>query len=265
MIFVKELKNKNFAKAHSEYPMCLPFMSQFSSMKFTHDITILTGDNGSGKTTLLEIIACLLGANRVSYNLLESDKQKQVASSAKHFTIASNGRAKSNFYFSGEEFIQYIDWVEREKQEARKALIEIEEEYGDNTYAKTLARTPHLRTLGELDYLHASNLAKQSHGQGYLDFFSNRLQGHGLYLLDEPESALTYENQYVLSLEIREALKMGCQFIIATHSPIITAIPEAQILEISDQGIAESSYDQLDNIRFLKMFLSSPERMFREI
>lgn len=98
----------------------------------------------------------------------------------------------------------------------------------------------------------------------YIDFFSNRLQEHGLYLLDEPESALTYENQYVLSLELREALNMGCQFIIATHSPIITAIPEAQIFEITEEGIDEIPYDQLDNIRFLKLFLSSPERMFRD-
>lgn len=264
MIFVKELRKKNKVVSQYEYPMNLPFMKQFSSMQFSHDITILTGGNGSGKTTLLEIIACLVGANRISYNLTETDKQKQIDTQTKNFTLASSGRAKSNFYFSGEEFIQYIKWVEQEKQEAYKALAEIEEEYGNNTYAKNLAKTPHLRTLSELNELYASSLAKQSHGQGYLDFFSNRLQEHGLYLLDEPESALTYENQYVLSLELREALNMGCQFIIATHSPIITAIPEAQIFEITEEGIDEIPYDQLDNIRFLKLFLSSPERMFRD-
>ena len=263
MIFVKELRKKNSSSSHMEYPMCLPFIEKFSTIKFTHDITILTGTNGSGKTTLLEIMASLLSANRVSFNLVETDKQKQIESQVKYFTLATSGRAKSNFYFSGEEFIQYIKWVDQEKHEARKALVEIDEEYGNNTYAKNLAQTPHLRTLDELNQLYANDLAKQSHGQGYLDFFSNRLQEHGLYLLDEPESALTYENQYVLSLEIREALNMGCQFIIATHSPIITAIPEAQIFEITDEGIDETSYDQLDNTRFLKMFLSSPERMFR--
>lgn len=264
MIFVKELKKKTNCRTSSEYPMCLSFIKNFSSLKITQSVTILTGDNGSGKTTLLELIASLVGANRISYNMLETDKQKQIESQAHHFVLSSNTRAKSNFYFSGEEFIQYINWVEREKQEAKQALEEIEEEYGDNEYAKDLAKTPHLRTLGELDQLYASDLAKQSHGQGYIDFFSNRLQKNGLYLLDEPESALTYENQYVLALEIREALKMGCQFIIATHSPVITAIPGAQIFEVSEQGITETSYDQLDNIRFLKMFLSRPDRMFRE-
>lgn len=263
MIYVKELRKKNL-KCTTEYPMSLPFLQQFSSIQFTKPVTILTGDNGSGKTTLLEIIACILGANRVSYNLMETEKQKQVDTCIKYFTLSSNQKAKSNFYFSGEEFIQYINWVEREKQEAKKALLEIEEEYGSNEYAKKLAKTPHLRTLYELNELYATSLSKQSHGQGYLDFFSNRLQNNGLYLLDEPEAALTYENQYVLSLEIMEAVNMGCQFFLATHSPIITALPDAQILEITNDSITETTYKDLDNIRFLKMFLGNPERMFHK-
>jgi len=264
MIFIKELRKTNLKLSQTGYPMNLSCFKHLDSLAFTKSITILTGDNGSGKTTLLELIANKLGAVRIGYNLTESEKQKQIEAVSPQFVLSSNSRAKRNFYFSGEEFIQYINWIEHEKQEAMKALDEMDQQYEDGTLAKKQAQTPHLRTLFEINELYANDLIKQSHGQGYLDFFSSRLAGNGVYLLDEPESALTYENQYVLSLEIRQAVQMGCQFIIATHSPVISAIPEASILEINTDGIFTRSYDELDNIRFLQMFLKNPAQMFRD-
>jgi predicted ATPase len=173
--------------------------------------------------------------------------------------------ARKNFYFSGEEFIKYIEWVESTKQEARKALKEIEDTYEKGSYAAKLASLSHLDTLESLNGMYASSLAKESHGEGFIDFFQNRLIKGGLYLLDEPEAALSYENQYALSIMIMDAVDDGCQFIISTHSPVIAGIPNAGIYHIIDGKIQSSSYEELDSIRFLKLFMQQRERMFSRI
>ena len=225
MIYVAELIKKYQGEG---YPFTVPVIAALERLRFTAPVTILCGDNGSGKSTLLSILAEKLDAARIGQGIVE--REKIIAECQDAFTLARRG-AKRCFFFSAEDFIAYIGWVSRAKEEARReiARIDAEETAGDKNYLKM----PHAHTLADLDSLYAGDLALCSHGEGFLDFFRSRLRPNGVYLLDEPEGALSYENQYALCLMILDAVKDGCQFLLATHSPVLSAIPGAEILEIT--------------------------------
>lgn len=240
------------------YPFTVPAIERMEALDFTAPVTIFCGDNGSGKSTLLSLLAAKLNAVRIGQGIIEREKAANMAQDA--FTLHKRA-AKRNFFFSAEDFIDYIGWVSRTKEEARAELARIDE---DDTIAdKAYARMPHVSTLMDLEGLYAGDLALQSHGEGFLDFFYSRLKPGGLYLLDEPEGALSFEKQYALALSIWDGAAHS-QFILATHSPILAAIPGADIVEVTEAGFQRRTYQELENIRFLRMFLEAPERMFRK-
>ena len=239
------------------YPFSVPAIAATEEIAFTAPVTILCGDNGSGKSTLLSILAAKLKAVRIGQGIIEREHTVDAAQDA--FTLHKLP-CKRNFLFSAEDFIAYVTWVSQTKAEAKAEIARINE---DDTIAdKAYAKMPHYRTLSDLSGLYAEDLALQSHGEGFLDFFQSRLQPGGLYLMDEPEGALSFEKQFALALLIQEAAE-NCQFILATHSPILTAIPGANILEATAEGFLPRKYSELENIQFLKLFMENPQRMFR--
>lgn len=108
-----------------------------------------------------------------------------------------------------------------------------------------------------------TSLHNHSHGESFITLVCERFGDRGLYILDEPESALSPQRQLTLLSELHRLVKGGSQFIIATHSPIITAYPGAAIFELSDNGICETSYKDTDNYRTVRDFVTSPERMLK--
>jgi predicted ATPase len=106
-------------------------------------------------------------------------------------------------------------------------------------------------------------LHQQSHGQSFLALAANRFAGQSLYLLDEPEAALSVSGALALLGIVVDAARAGSQFVIATHSPILLACPEAQIYELDGDGIALSAYDDLEAVRLTRGFLDAPERFIR--
>lgn len=243
------------------YPFHVPAIRSLGELWFDQEITLICGNNGSGKSTLMELLAAKMNAVRIGEGMLPRKEAWQ--ENQNHFVLSRKRRPSRSFYFSAEEFIAYIHWVESTKEEARReiARIDAEETAGDKSYLKM----PWYRTLGDMESMYAGDLARQSHGEGFLDFFRSRLHPGGVYLLDEPEGALSYENQYVLALLIQGAAqKEGCQFILATHSPVLTALPGAQIYRLDENGFEESGYQDLPDVQFLKLFLERHEQMLRE-
>jgi len=152
------------------------------------------------------------------------------------------------------------------KQEALRSLDEIQLEYeGRSEYAKGLASMPYARTLYEIENMYDGDISEKSHGESFIEFFGSRIIEDGLYLLDEPEAALSPFNQLVLVNLIAEAEKSNCQIIISTHSPVLTAYPGACILEINSGYIHDTKYEDLESIRFLKSFLNNKDNYLRDI
>lgn len=237
------------------FPYHLGFFNQLLELG---DVNIIVGDNGSGKSTLMELLSNELRLFQIGEPLV---LPKRIDISLKYHLHKPSG-----FHFSSEDFTSYIDRLVKDKQEAKKALDDIEVEYKNKSlFSKTQARTAHLRTIGEINQLYDKDLLTSSHGEAYLTLFKSRIRPNQLFILDEPETPLSFDNQLALIYMIHEAIQDGSQFIIATHSPIISAFPNAKIFELSKDAIKEKSYDELSSVTLLKQFMENPDRFFHHL
>lgn len=264
MIYLSRFeKTRAPGAGNASYPFSVPLIAALEKLEFISPVTVLAGDNGSGKTTLLELLAAKLGAVRIGSGN-RGERRALIGKAASCFRITRRQTQRLCFYFTAEDFSRELEARAAIREDAERALCEIEQSYkGRSAYAKELAAMPFAGTIGEMDAQYRTELTERSHGEGFLDFFGKRLVSGGLYFLDEPEAALTYFNQLVLLNMIREAADQDCQFVISTHSPVICACPGATIYELRPDGPAETDYDSLSDIKFLKLFVTERERLLR--
>ncbi|HHY81611.1 MAG TPA: AAA family ATPase [Clostridiales bacterium] len=215
----------------------------------------------------MEILALKLNAVRIDGStVINNEKVNRIKHAERAFRLEMQQKPKRNFFFQAEDFVRYIDHLYEMKQEALRSLNEIQAEYeGRSSYAKSQASMPFLQTLYEMENMYDGDISEKSHGESFIEFFGSRIIDDGLYLLDEPEAALSPFNQLVLVNLIAEAEKSSCQVIISTHSPVLTAYPGACILEINNGFIYETKYEDLESIRFLRSFLNNKDNYLRDI
>lgn len=264
MALIRNIINLNTTETN--YPFSVASFKGLKDLDLNHDIVIFVGDNGSGKSTLLEIIATKLNLYRISedlnYNDIEFIDLKRVV---KSFDINYLVKPKG-FFFRSEDFITYIKYLDKQKEEALRELKAIEEEYKHkSSYSKSLARIPHLRTLGDINNMYQKDLNQESHGEAYLDFFKSRLRPNSLYLLDEAEMPLSITNQLALMVMIKDAIDIGCQFIIATHSPVLMSYPNAHIYNVSEEGFVKTNYEDIESVDLLKDFLNNKDAYLNQL
>ncbi len=229
----------------SSYLNSLPiikYLSEFERLKFTSPVTFFVGENGTGKSTLLEAIAVAYGFNAEggSKNFTFSTNATH-SELFEHITVGKRGYAKDGFFLRAESLYNVatdIEQMDSEEYEFVKPPMVIEG-YG------------------------GISLHDQSHGESFLSIVQNRFGGNGLYILDEPEAALSPMRLLTLMAEINSLVNNNSQFIIATHSPILMAMPNSQILEFSQAGIKEVSYKETEHFKITKSFLDNPERMLK--
>ena len=168
------------------------------------------------------------------------------------------------YYFRSEDFITYINYLHKELDYSKKELERINVEYKNKSdYAKMMAGSAHQRTIYEITSMYNKDLLEQSHGQSYIDFFSSRIKENSLIILDEPESALSFDSLLVLISFIKQYKEKNCKFIIATHSPVLLAMKESIIYEIKENEINIQTYAELEQIKNLKLFLANPDSFLK--
>lgn len=205
-------------------------------LDFSRDVTFFVGENGTGKSTLLEAIAVAYGFNAEggSKNFTFSTNETH-SELHHHLEIGKKGFAKDGFFLRAESLYNVATNIDDMDKEASFDPFVIDS-YG------------------------GVSLHNQSHGESFLSIVQNRFFGNGLYILDEPEAALSPMRLLTLLGEINELVKKNSQFIIATHSPILMAFPNAEILEFSKDGIKSVGYKDTEHYKITKQFLDDPDR-----
>ena len=218
----------------------IKYLSKNPRMSFSSAVTFFVGENGTGKSTLLEAIAVAYGFNaeggsknfKFSTNATHSEL-------CDHISIAKTGYADDGFFLRAESLYNVATNIDKMDSEKYEFLFP----------AKVI------ESFGGV------SLHEQSHGESFLSIVQNRFFGNGLYILDEPEAALSPTRLLTLMVEINELVKNNSQFIIATHSPMLMAMPNAQIFEFSQNGIENVKYRDTEHFRITKQFLDNPEQM----
>ncbi len=214
----------------------IPALQFEESIKFHKNITFFVGENGTGKSTLLEAIAVAEGFNpeggTKNYNFSTYNSHSELHEAIRMYR--SFMKPKYGYFLRAESFYN---------------VASKEEEYADEWHP-------------------SQKYHEKSHGESFLALAQNSFRPGGLYLLDEPEAALSPQRQLTLLIEISRLSKQGAQFIIASHSPILLGIPDAQILSFDDGVIHECEYEDTESYQVTEMFINNREyflgRLLRE-
>lgn len=253
------------ADKQEQFPFNIPAIRGNTQIEFTAPVTFLVGENGSGKSTLLEAIAANVGAYTVGAEDLGQDKTLAHAQElAAYLRMVWTIKSRQGFFLRAEDFFGYVKRLAQMEAELLAELRQVEKDYvGRSEYAKGLARMPYAQELNEMRRQYGRNLNTYSHGESFLELFQSRFKPGGLYLLDEPEAPLSPTRQLTLLSMLKQMTAENCQFIIATHSPILMAFPGAVILSFDYSPAEPVAYEELDHVTVTRSFLNDPEKYLR--
>jgi predicted ATPase len=219
------------------FPFEIPAVDQVEQLRLDAPVTLLAGDNGTGKSTLIEGIGEAIGFAPDGGELERSGELPAVPRSILEGAlepVLSSTKPRNGYFLRAESFFNVARLVD-----------------SGGIFS------PDLSLYGDVP------LHEQSHGESFLALAANRFGGEGLYILDEPEAALSVSGSLALLSIVSRVARQGAQFVIATHSPILLAIPGARIYELDGTGIAPCAYDDLDAVRLTRGFLEAPDRYLR--
>lgn len=266
MIYLKSINLKAGSKSEG-YPFDVPVIKSMDRMEFDSPVSLFVGENGSGKSTVIEAMAVAIGLPTIGYDNADTDKTlNHVRRLSQCLTLAWSIKTHRGFFLRSEDFFNFTRRLSELKREMTLRLEEIDEEYRDRSaYARSLARLPYLKSLAETRERYGEDLDAYSHGESFLKLFQSRFVPGGLYLMDEPEVPLSPIRQLSLISMISDMVKENCQFIIATHSPILMAIPGAAIYNFDENPPNRVGYEELEHVRLTRDFLNNPERYLRHL
>jgi predicted ATPase len=217
------------------YPFSIPSLARFETLELHPRVTFLTGANAAGKSTLIEAIAVAAGLNpEGGSSHLRFETRASHSELGDILRLVRGARhPRSDFFLRAEAFFNIASELE--------------------------SLDPVMRDYGK------ASLHEQSHGQSFLSLLVHRFGPNGLYLLDEPEAALSPQGQLAMLAHMHALVSEGCQFVIATHSPILLSFPDARIYELSEDGIATVDYDDSETVTLYRSFLAAPDRYHRRL
>lgn len=216
------------------YPFNLPILRNLDELTFHPNVTFLVGENGSGKSTLIEALAVAWGFNPEGGSKNFRFGTRPSHSKLHEFVrpIRSAKRARDGYFLRAESYFNVATEIEKLDAEAAPGA-KVVSSYG------------------------GVSLHEQSHGESFVALLNHRFRGSGLYILDEPEAALSPSRQLSFLSRLHELVGQNSQFIIATHSPIILSYPNAWIYQITASGIEQVNYEDTDHFQVTRNFLNN--------
>lgn len=267
MIHLQRIDVGKHTAPTSGFPFDIPIIQSLRGLAFTATVTFLVGENGSGKSTLLEAIACAVGSTTVGSSNVASDATlAHVRQFADHLKLTWTKKTRRGFFMRAEDFFGYTRKQAEIRADMERELRRVDVDYeGRSATAKRYAKMPYRGELADMQRRYGRDLGTYSHGESFLTLFQSRFVPNGLYLLDEPEAPLSPMRQLAFIALLDDAVKQGAQFIIATHSPIIMAFPNAQILHFSDATITPTAYNDIEHVAITRDFLNDPVHYLRHL
>ncbi len=222
----------------SVYPFSIPSVRHMESLEFDSPVTFFVGENGSGKSTIVEAIAVSAGFNAEggtkNYNFSSEDTTSTLKDAIT--LVRGSSREKYGYFLRAESFYTTANYAE------------------NGTFDK----------FGPIPIMFdGKRIHEQSHGEAFLSIVKSFRKG--LFIFDEPESALSPQRQLALIVAIDELVKQGSQFIIATHSPILLSYPGAKIYQLSNNGISEKGFNEVEHVKLTRDFLENPEQYLNHL
>ncbi|KEO83843.1 AAA family ATPase [Tumebacillus flagellatus] len=225
----------------TSYPFSIPAIRELETLDLANAVTFFVGENGSGKSTLLEAIAYQCGFNTAGggRNNIDHDVEAAEASLGDHIRLSWLPKITQGFFFRAESFYHFASYLD--------LLAREDPTFNYSGYG-------------------GRSLHKQSHGESFLSLFQNRFGHKGIYLLDEPEAALSPARQLAFLRILHQLVSAGkSQFIIATHSPILLGFPNAKIYQFSSTAIESVTYEETEHYQITKSFLTRTELFLEDL
>ncbi|MGE0206584.1 MAG: AAA family ATPase [Candidatus Babeliales bacterium] len=229
----------------NEYPFCIPLIKNLKNINFPQQVTFFVGENGTGKSTIMEAIAQKSGfgpeggSKNIHFKTSQENTYTGTESLADAMTLSWRKKPMNGYFFRAESFFNVANYLDLIAKNGGPELA-----YGP--YG-------------------GKSLHEQSHGESFLAFFKNRLGIEGFFLFDEPEAALSPQRQLSLLAIMHDICKHNthAQFIIATHSPLLLAYPNATIYSCDGDALTQISYEDTLHYQITKNFLNNPEGYLR--
>jgi predicted ATPase len=221
------------------YPFAIPAIQQLHELALDPHVTLFAGENGSGKSTLVEAIAVAAG-----FNAEGGSRSVNVSTRASHSElhqhlrlVRGTRRPRTGFFLRAESFFNVATYIE----DLERRYPGIAPAYGD---------VP---------------LHERSHGESFIALVQHRFGPKGLYILDEPEAALSLRGNLALMRRMHDLVAEGSQFIVSTHSPILLGYPDAKIYVLSGEGITETAYEKTEVVELTRSFLDGREQFLHHL
>ncbi len=250
--------------AEDVWPYSMDIIKNLTSLEFSSPVTFIVGENGTGKSTLVESLAIKLKMPAIGgVDAAYDESMKPLRALAGSFRLTMRSKPKNKLFLRSEDFFNFVLKINREQAELADELKRVETEYKDKSeFTKKQARQAYLSSSYQMESKYGEDMLKRaSHGESFIRLFLSRITPNGLYVLDEPAVPLSPLRQLTLLHIIKEmSEKQNCQFIIATHSPILLAYDKAAIYSLDSGAIEKTKWGDLESIQLLKDFLNEPER-----
>lgn len=233
-LYIKSIYIDKDRISRESYIRDIPALESLEELVLHKRVTFFVGENGSGKSTLLEAIAVAYGFNpeggSINYSFSTYDSHSELHDAVR--LSRSFYRPRYGYFLRAESFYN---------------VATMDEEYG--------------KLPGGVSH----DLHRMSHGESFLAVAQENFSADGIYFLDEPEAALSPQRQMSLMVTIAKAAKLGAQFIIVTHSPVILALPGAEIISFDNGSLHSCTYEETDSCRITKMFVNDRERILKHL
>lgn len=265
-LYLDSLRPRGPLDGRAEFPFTLPLIRDLGELRFTAPVTFFVGENGSGKSTLLEAIA--VGMKAVAMGSADLTRDPTLAPAralAASLVFARRRAPKRKTFLRAEDVFGFQKRMATEMDDLADLGAHYRATLRAGSYGQKLAMGVARGQKGALEAAYGANPDAGSHGETFLALMQKRLKPAGLYFLDEPETPLSPQRQLALLAILKRAVAEDCQCVIATHSPILMALPGAEIWLFAGGRIRPVQWDETEHVALTRAFLANPERFLKRL